>query len=95
MTVSIVSLVLFSRRSRTGRRMCVSLYPVAAGPGGVAVIMLLSIGQPVTVAGFAGVGVTTAIRMHSVILGWKLPAQRGVPTVTSVIRTIRNKPKRK
>ncbi len=72
-----------------------SLYAVAAGLGGVTVIVLLSIGQSVTVAGFAGVAVTTAIRMLSVILGWKLPAQRGVPTVTSVIRTIRNKPKRK
>jgi len=71
-----------------------SLYAVAAGLGGATVIVLLSIGQSVTVAGFAGVGVTTAIRMLSVILGWKLPAQRGVPTVTSVIRTIRNKPKR-
>ena len=68
-----------------------SLYAVAAGLGGVTVIVLLSIGQTVTVAGIAGVAVTTAIRMLSVILGWKLPAQRGVPTVTSVIRTIRKK----
>ena len=95
MTISIVSLVMFSRRSRTGRRMCVSLYAVAAGLGGATVNVLLSFGQSVTVAGFAGVEVTTAIRMLSVILGWKLPAQRGVPSVTSVIRTIRNNPKRK
>jgi uncharacterized membrane protein YeiH len=68
-----------------------SLYAVAAGLGGASVIILLSVGQSVTVAGIVGVAVTTAIRMLSVTLGWKLPAQRGVPTVTSVIRTLRKK----
>jgi len=68
-----------------------SLYAVAAGLGGITVIVLLSVGQSVTVAGITGVAVTTTIRMLSVTLGWKLPAQRGVPTVTSVIRTIRTK----
>ncbi len=69
-----------------------SLYAVAAGIGGATVIGLLALGQDVTIAGIAGVAVTTTIRMLSVILGWKLPAQREVPTVTTVIRTIRNKP---
>lgn len=68
-----------------------SLYAVAAGIGGITVVGLLSLGQNVTVAGIAGVAVTTTIRMLSVILGWKLPAQREVPTVTTVIRTIRKK----
>lgn len=68
-----------------------SLYAVAAGIGGITVVGLLSLGQNVTVAGMAGVAVTTTIRMLSVILGWKLPAQREVPTVTTVIRTIRKK----
>jgi uncharacterized membrane protein YeiH len=70
-----------------------SLYAVAAGLGGATLIILLSVGQSVTVAGIIGVAVTTTIRMLSVTLGWKLPAQRGVPTVTSVLRTIRRKPK--
>jgi len=69
-----------------------SLYAVAAGIGGATVIGLLALGQDVTIAGIAGVAVTTTIRMLSVILGWKLPAQREVPTVTTVIRTIRKKP---
>lgn len=68
-----------------------SLYAVAAGAGGVTIIVLLSMGQDVTVSGIAGVAVTTTIRMLSVVFGWKLPAQRGVPTVTTVIRTIRKK----
>lgn len=68
-----------------------SLYAVAAGLGCGTIIVLLAMGQPVTIAGVTGVAVTTTIRMLSVLLGWKLPAQRGVPTVTSVIRTIRGK----
>ena len=71
-----------------------SLYAVAAGFGGITILSLLAFGQSVTVAGIAGVAVTTAIRMLSVIFGWKLPAQRGVPTVTTVIRTIRQRPKK-
>lgn len=69
-----------------------SLYAVAAGAGGVTIIAMLGLGQDVTLAGIVGVGVTTTIRMLAVIFGWTLPAQRGVPTVTSVIRTIRKKP---
>lgn len=72
-----------------------SLYAVAAAGGGITILVLLGIGQDVTVAGIAGVAVTTTIRMLSVILGWKLPAQRGVPTVTTVIKTIRRRPKAK
>ncbi len=68
-----------------------SLYAVAAGIGSASVIGLLALGQDVTVAAIAGVAVTTTIRMLSVILGWKLPAQREVPTVTTVIRTIRKR----
>ncbi|MFM2412721.1 MAG: hypothetical protein RLZZ587_1054 [Actinomycetota bacterium] len=68
-----------------------SLYAVAAGIGSATVIGLLALGQDVTVAAIAGVAVTTTIRMLSVILGWKLPAQREVPTVTTVIRTIRKR----
>ena len=68
-----------------------SLYAVAAGLGGTTVLVLISLGQPVTTAGISGVAVTSTIRMLSVLLGWKLPAGRGVPTVTAVIRTIRGK----
>ena len=68
-----------------------SLYAVAAGIGGLTLVSLLSLGIDVTLASIAGVAVTTSIRMLSVILGWKLPAQREVPTVTTVIRTIRKK----
>jgi uncharacterized membrane protein YeiH len=68
-----------------------SLYAVAAGIGSATVIGLLSIGQDVTVASIVGVAVTTTIRMLSVLLGWRLPSQSEVPTVTSVIRTIRKK----
>ncbi len=71
-----------------------SLYAVAAGLGGATILSLLAAGQDVTIAGIAGVAVTTTVRMLSVILGWRLPAQRGVPTVTTVIRTIRQKPGR-
>lgn len=66
-----------------------SLYAVAAGIGGVTIVSLVALGQDVTIASIAGVAVTTTIRMLSVTLGWKLPAQREVPTVTTVIRTIR------
>jgi uncharacterized membrane protein YeiH len=66
-----------------------SLYAVAAGFGSATVIGLISAGLDVTVASIAGVAVTTTIRMLWVLLGWRLPSQREVPTVTSVIRTIR------
>lgn len=68
-----------------------SLYAVAAGIGGATLITLISFGQDVTVASLISVAVTTTIRMLSVLLGWRLPAQREVPTVTTVIRTIRKK----
>lgn len=68
-----------------------SLYAVAAAFGSATVIGLISAGLDVTVASIAGVAVTTTIRMLSVLLGWRLPSQREVPTVTSVIRTIRKK----
>lgn len=71
-----------------------SLYAVAAAGGGITILALLSFGLDVTVAGIAGVVVTTVVRMLSVILGWKLPAQRGVPTVTTVIRTMRTRPRK-
>lgn len=69
-----------------------SLYAVAAGIGGVTLISLLSFGVEVTLASIVAVVVTTTIRMLSVVLGWRLPAQREMPTVTTVIRTIRRKP---
>lgn len=68
-----------------------SLYAVAAGIGGTTLITLISLGQDVTVASLISVAVTTTIRMLSVLFGWRLPAQREVPTVTTVIRTIRKK----
>jgi uncharacterized membrane protein YeiH len=68
-----------------------SLYAVAAATGSATVIGLITAGVDVTVASIVGVAVTTTIRMLSVIFGWRLPAQREVPTVTSVIRTIRKK----
>jgi uncharacterized membrane protein YeiH len=54
-------------------------------------VSLLGLGVDVTLAIIIGVSVTTTIRMLSVLFGWRLPAQREVPTVTSVIRTIRKK----
>ncbi|MEY4313062.1 MAG: hypothetical protein RLZZ319_571, partial [Actinomycetota bacterium] len=42
-----------------------SLYAVAAGLGGVTILTLLAMGQDVTIAGVAGVAVTTTIRMLS------------------------------
>ena len=68
-----------------------SLYAVAAGIGGVTLLSLLSFDVEVTFASIVAVAVTTTIRMLSVTLGWRLPAQREVPTVTTVIRTIRKK----
>jgi uncharacterized membrane protein YeiH len=68
-----------------------SLYAVAAATGSATVIGLITAGVDVTVASIVGVAVTTTIRMLSVIFGWRLPAQREVPTVTSVIRTIRKR----
>ncbi len=68
-----------------------SLYAVAAGFGSATVIGLISADVDVTIASIIGVAVTTTIRMLSVLLGWRLPSQREVPTVTSVIRTIRRK----
>ncbi len=54
-------------------------------------VSLLGLGVDVTLASIIGVSVTTTIRMLSVLLGWRLPAQREAPTVTTVIRTIRTK----
>lgn len=68
-----------------------SLYAVAAGIGSVTIVSLLGFGVDVTLASIIGVSVTTTIRMLSVLLGWRLPAQREAPTVTTVIRTIRKK----
>ncbi len=52
-----------------------SLYAVAAAAGGLSIVILLQWGVNVTIAGFIGVAITFVIRMLSVLLGWKLPAQ--------------------
>lgn len=52
-----------------------SLYAVAAAAGGLSIVILLQWGVNVTIAGLIGVAITFVIRMLSVLLGWKLPAQ--------------------
>ena len=52
-----------------------SLYAVAAAAGGATIVALVELNVDVSIAGIVGVLVTTVIRMLSVLLGWKLPAQ--------------------
>ena len=52
-----------------------SLYAVAAAAGGASIVALVELNVDVSIAGIVGVLVTTVIRMLSVLLGWKLPAQ--------------------
>lgn len=52
-----------------------SLYAVAAAAGGATIVALIELNVTVSIAGIIGVLVTTVIRMLSVLLGWKLPAQ--------------------
>lgn len=52
-----------------------SLYAVAAAAGGASIVALVELGVDVSLSGLVGVTVTTVIRMLSVLLGWKLPAQ--------------------
>lgn len=52
-----------------------SLYAVAAAAGGATIVALAELNVDVSIAGIVGVLVTTVIRMLSVLLGWKLPAQ--------------------
>lgn len=52
-----------------------SLYAVAAAAGGATIVALVELNVDDSIAGIVGVLVTTVIRMLSVLLGWKLPAQ--------------------
>jgi uncharacterized membrane protein YeiH len=53
-----------------------SLYAVAAGAGTVALIVLIDLGVPLTVAAIVCVVVTLVIRLLAVRFGWSLPEQR-------------------
>lgn len=53
-----------------------SLYAVAAGAGTVALVVLLDLHVPLTVAAIVCVAVTLVIRLLAVRFGWSLPEQR-------------------
>jgi uncharacterized membrane protein YeiH len=55
-----------------------SLYAVAAGAGTVALVVLVDLGTPITVAAIVCVVVTTVIRLLAVRFGWSLPEQRSL-----------------
>ncbi|MFZ4895747.1 trimeric intracellular cation channel family protein [Plantibacter sp. Mn2098] len=55
-----------------------SLYAVAAGAGTVALVVLWSLGVPITVAAIVCVALTTLIRLLAVRFGWTLPEQRQI-----------------
>ncbi len=53
-----------------------SLYAVAAGVGGLALVVLLELGVDVFLAAIICVAVTFGIRVLAVLFGWSLPEQR-------------------
>lgn len=55
-----------------------SLYAVAAGVGTIGLVMLWSIGVPISIAAIACVALTTLIRLLAVRFGWTLPEQRQI-----------------
>ncbi|MFD3444470.1 trimeric intracellular cation channel family protein [Microbacteriaceae bacterium 4G12] len=55
-----------------------TLYAVAAAAGAATLIVLVSFGIPVPIAGLACVAVTTAVRLASVYFGWTFPEQRAL-----------------
>ena len=56
-----------------------TLYAVAAGSGVGVLVLLTELGSPVPIAGLICVGVTTAVRLMAVLLGWRFPEQRALP----------------
>jgi len=52
-----------------------SLYAVAAGAGGILIVVLVAIGVAVLPAAIAAVVLTTAIRLLAVRFGWTFPEQ--------------------
>jgi len=55
-----------------------TLYAVAAGAGAASLVLLLTLGVPITIAGPVAVAVTTALRLAAVRLGWTFPEQRAL-----------------
>ncbi|MGG7464085.1 MULTISPECIES: trimeric intracellular cation channel family protein [unclassified Plantibacter] len=55
-----------------------SLYAVAAGVGTIGLVVLWSIGVPISIAAIACVALTTLIRLLAVRFGWTLPEQRQI-----------------
>ncbi|MDG4821709.1 TRIC cation channel family protein [Asanoa sp. WMMD1127] len=55
-----------------------TLYAVAAGTGAGTLILLAELGTPTSIAGLAGVAVTTSLRLAAVHLGWTFPEQRAI-----------------
>lgn len=55
-----------------------TLYAVAAAAGAGTLIVLVSLGTPVPIAGLVCVTVTTAVRLASVYFGWTFPEQRAL-----------------
>ena len=55
-----------------------TLYAVAAGAGSGALILLVTLGTPVPIAGLAAVVVTTAVRLAAVRFEWSFPEQQAL-----------------
>jgi uncharacterized membrane protein YeiH len=56
-----------------------TLYAVAAGSGVGVLVLLTELGTPVPIAALICVGVTTAVRVMAVLLGWRFPEQGALP----------------
>lgn len=52
-----------------------TLYAIAASAGIVALILLLTFGTPILIAGLVCVAVTTSVRVAAVVFGWTIPEQ--------------------
>ncbi|MFB2596266.1 trimeric intracellular cation channel family protein [Herbiconiux sp. P17] len=63
-----------------------SLYAVAAAAGAVFLVVAVSTGANITVAGIGCVIVTTLIRVLAVRFGWSLPEQRTISTLRRLRR---------
>jgi uncharacterized membrane protein YeiH len=53
-----------------------TLYAVAAGAGAAALIVLVTLGTPVPIAGVSSATLTTAVRLAAVRFDWTFPEQR-------------------
>ncbi|GID32238.1 putative membrane protein YeiH [Paractinoplanes brasiliensis] len=52
-----------------------TLYAVAAGAGAAALIVLVTVGTPIPMAGLVCLAVTTVVRLGAVRFGWTFPEQ--------------------